>query len=185
MKGQQPVAAPANPPAGAAAAKPGRRRLPTRPRLLGYLSGVALAGAVMALALGLPHSRGDGQPAAANVPASWTRPVVSKAGLAERSGVKLTRVAMTGAGGLIDLRYQVLDPDKANALHDKATPPALVDEQTGLVVNQLLMDHSHHGAYKVGVSYYLVFENPGNWVHKGSKVSVLLGNAQVEHVGVS
>jgi hypothetical protein len=183
MKGQQPVAAPANPPAGAAAAKPGRRRLPTRPRLLGYLTGVCLAGAVLALALGLPHSQ-DRRPAAANVPASWLRPVVSRAGLAERSGVKLTRLAVTGAGGLVDMRFQVLDPDKANALHDKATPPALVDEQTGLVVNQLLMGHSHHGAYKAGVSYYLVFENPGNWVHRGSKVTVLLGNAQVEHVAV-
>jgi hypothetical protein len=185
MEGQQPVAAPANPPAGAAAAKPGRRWLPTRPRLLGYLTGVALACGVAALALGLPHSQGGRQPAAAKVPASWQRPVVSKAGLAERSGVKLTRVAVTGAGGLVDLRYQVLDPDKANTLHDKATPPALVDEQTGLVVNQLFMGHSHHGSYKVGVSYYLVFENPGNWVHRGSKVSVLLGNAQVEHVAVS
>ncbi|HEX6676699.1 MAG TPA: hypothetical protein VF486_16940, partial [Actinomycetes bacterium] len=167
-----------------ATANPGRRRLPTRPRLLGYLTGVALAGGVVALALGLPHPQGR-QPAAANVPASWARPVVSKAGLAERSGVKLTRVAVTGAGGLVDLRYQVLDPDKADSLHDKATPPALVDERTGLVVHTLFMGHSHHGSYKVGVTYYLVFENPGNWVHRGSEVTVLLGNAQVEHVKVA
>jgi hypothetical protein len=29
-----------------------------------------------------------------------------------------------------------------------------------------------------------VFNNPGNWIHRGSRVSVLLGNAQVEHVVV-
>jgi hypothetical protein len=185
MKGQRPVAAPANPPAGAATTPPRRLRLPARPRLLGYLTGVALVAGVAGVVLGLPHATSGEQPAAANVPASWQRPVVSKAGLAERSGVKLTRVAMTGAGGLVDLRYQVLDPDRANTLHDKATPPALVDEQTGLVVNQLFMGHSHHGSYKTGVTYYLVFENPGNWVHRGSEVTVLLGNAQVEHVKVA
>ena len=59
----------------------------------------------------------------------------------------------TAAGGLIDLRYQVLDPDKANSLHAQQTPPALVDERTGLVVNQLLMNHAvHKGQLKVGVT---------------------------------
>jgi hypothetical protein len=30
-----------------------------------------------------------------------------------------------------------------------------------------------------------VFENPGNWLRHGSRVTVLLGDAQVEHVAVS
>jgi hypothetical protein len=114
----------------------------------------------------------------------WGRPTVSAAGLVERSGVKITRVVITGDGGLVDLRYQVIDAGKANVLHDKNTPPALVDEQSGLVVNQLFMDHAHTGPHKAGETYYLVFNNPGNWVHHGSKVTVLLGNAQVEHVVV-
>jgi hypothetical protein len=185
MEGQRPVAAPAHPPAGAATAPPGRRRLPARPRLLGYLTGIALVAGVAGVVLGLPHASSGKQPAAANVPASWARPVVSRSALVDRSGVKITQLAVTGAGGLVDLRYQVFDPDKANALHDKATPPALVDEQTGLVVHELFMGHSHHGSYKTGVTYYLVFENPGNWVHRGSEVTVLLGNAQVEHVKVA
>jgi hypothetical protein len=182
MEGHRPVAAPAHPPAGAAAILPGRRRPPAR--LLGYLAGVALTAAVAGVVLWLPHSSSGGRQTAAKVPVSWQRPVVSKGALAERSGVKLTQVAVTGDGGLVDVRYQVFDPDKANTLHEDATPPALVDEQTGLLVSQLLMGHSHHGAYKVGVTYYLVFENPGNLVHRGAKVSVLLGNAQVEHVVV-
>jgi len=90
-----------------------------------------------------------------------------------------------GGGGLIDLRYQVFDPDKANALHNKRTPPALVEEQTGLVVNRLLMNHAvHKGPLKAGVTYYLVFNNPGNLVRRGSMVTVLLGNAEVQHVVV-
>jgi hypothetical protein len=140
--------------------------------------------AVAGLVLWLPN-RSSGDTKAADVAIAWERPVVGAAGLAERSGVKLTRVAVTGAGGLIDLRYQVVDPDKANTLHNAQTPPALVDERTGLVVNQLLMNHGgHKGPLKVGVTYYLVFNNPGNWVHPGSMVSVLLGNSQVQHVVV-
>jgi hypothetical protein len=96
--------------------------------------------------------------------------------------VKITQVAVTGGGGLVDLRFQALDPDKANALHDAATPPAVVDERTGLVVHDLLMSHSHTGAFKPGVTYYYVFNNPGEIVRRGAKAVVLLGNAQVEDV---
>jgi hypothetical protein len=104
--------------------------------------------------------------------------------LAERSGVRLIRVAVTGGGGLLDLRYQVVDPSKAAAVHEAETPPAIIDERTGLVLNRLLMGHAHHGQLKPAVSYYLIFENTGNWVRRGSEVTVLLGDAQVEHVVV-
>jgi hypothetical protein len=63
-------------------------------------------------------------------------------------------------------------------------PPAVVDESSGLVVHDLLMNHEHTGDYRPGVTYYLVFTNPGNWVRRGASVTVLLGNAQVEHVRV-
>jgi hypothetical protein len=109
---------------------------------------------------------------------------VAASGLAERSGVRLIRVAVTGGGGLLDLRYQVVDPDKAVAVHEGQTPPAIIDERTGLVLDRLLMGHAHHGQLKPAVSYYLIFENTGNWVRRGSEITVLLGDAQVEHVVV-
>jgi hypothetical protein len=154
-------------------------------RIAGALTGVLVTVAVAGLVLWLPQrSDGGAKAAGSAVPVAWQRPAVGAAGLADRSGVRITQVAVTGGGGLIDLRYQVVDPDKANTLHDARTPPALVDERTGLVVNQLLMDHSHHGQYKVGIKYYLVFNNVGNWVHRGSMVTVLLGDAEVQHVAV-
>jgi hypothetical protein len=60
----------------------------------------------------------------------------------------------------------------------------VVDERTGLVVRNLLMNHAHSGAYRAGATYYLVFENPGNWVHRGAEVTVLLGDARIEHITV-
>jgi hypothetical protein len=155
-----------------------------RVRIVGALTGAAAIAAVAALVLALAHPSG-GKPAAAGVPIAWGRPAVSAAGLAERSGVQITQVAVTGSGGLVDLRFKVLDPAKAHAIHEPGTPPAVIDERTGLVLNQLFMGHAHEGEYRSAVTYYLVFENTGNWVHRGSKVAVLLGNAQVEHVVVA
>jgi len=130
-------------------------------RLLGVVTGAVAVALVTTFVLWMTRSGHAARQV--NVPASWARPVVSAAGLADRSGVKITQVAVTGGGGLVDLRFQVIDPDKANALH---------------------MSHSHTGAFKPGVTYYYVFNNPGEFVQRGARVVVLLGNAQVEHVKV-
>ena len=173
---------PTEPGTGSAPPRRSRFRLPGRVRIAGFLAGVLIAAGIGTLVLWLPQ-RSNGQP---NVspPAKWQRPSVSASGLAERSGVRLVRVAVTGGGGLLDLRYQVVDPSKAVTVHEAQTPPAIIDERTGLVLNRLLMGHAHQGQLKPAVSYYLVFENTGDWVHRGSQVTVLLGDAQVEHVVV-
>src|SRR5262249_21519383 len=167
---------------GPAPPRRGRFRPPGRVRIAGFLVGVLIAAGIGALALWLPQ-RSNGEPRAAPPPV-WRRPAGSAAGLAERSGGRLLRGAVTGGGGLLDLRYQVVDPSKAAAVHEARTPPAIIDERTGLVLNRLLMGHAHQGQLKPAVSYYLIFENTGNWVRRGSEVTVLLGDAEVEHVVV-
>jgi hypothetical protein len=171
---------------GPTSAPPARRKRRwggRRTRLVGGVTGVLLTVLIVGLVLWVSHALdGGAKRTANNVPVSWQRPVVTADGLVQQSGVKITQVAVTGDGGLVDLRFKVVDPDRANTLHDPTTPPAVVDEESGLVVHELFMNHSHTGAYKTGVTYYLVFTNPGNWVHHGSRVSVMLGNAQVEHV---
>ena len=183
MSGDSPLtrAEPGTGPAPAPARR-SRFRLPGRVRIAGFLVGVLIAAGIGVLALWLPQ-RSNGAPSV-GPPPEWQRPSVSAVGLAERSGVRLVRVAVTGDGGLLDLRYQVVDPNKAVTVHEDQTPPAIIDERTGLVLNRLLMGHAHKGQLKPAVSYYLVFENTGNWVHRGGKVTVLLGDAQVEHVVV-
>ncbi len=162
-------------------------------RLASYLIRAILAIGLMALATWVIFtartdsivSNPDTPPTVpAAVSAQWQRPVISAAGLVDRVGVHITHVAISGGGGLIDLRYEVIDPDKAAAVHDEATPPVIVDDTSGVVVDQLLMGHAHSGTFKAGQTYYLIFENPGNLVQTGSTVSVLLGNAEVEHVPV-
>lgn len=176
----------AEPGTGTASPRRSRFRPPGRARTAGFLAGVLVAAGIVALALWLPQraSGGSSDARSAAPPPQWQRPSVSASGLAERSGVRLVRVAVTGGGGLLDLRYQVVDPSKAVSVHEEQTPPAIIDERTGLVLDRLLMGHAHQGQLKPAVTYYLIFENTGNWVRHGSEVTVLLGDAQVEHVVV-
>ena len=132
----------------------------------------AVGAAVLAYALARSSAGGRG-----HVP-----PAVSAAGLVERSGVRVIRVAVTGDGGLVDLRYQVVDADKAQTVHD--LPPLLIDEATGGVVMRPWMGHSHMNAPKLGISYFVLFENTGTLIRRGSRVTVQLGDARLEHVPV-
>lgn len=155
-------------------------------RVLGLLTGIGLITGTLVV-VWIARSRDPAAAPATTLPVvdvSWGRTAVDSAGLAQRSGVRITQVAVTGGGGLVDLRFQVLDPNLANTLHNQAAPPAVIDEKTGLVVRDLLMNHSHTDAFKAGVTYYLVFDNPGGWVRRGSQVTVLLGSAEVRHVVV-
>ncbi len=109
-------------------------------------------------------------------------PLVTAARLEQLAGVRITQVALSGAGGLLDVRYQVVDPQKAVALHE--SKPELVDETTGVVVDQLFMGHSHRGPLHAGQTYFLLFENPGTLVRPGTAVTVVLGGFRVAHVAV-
>lgn len=155
----------------------------TRIRVLGAATGAALvlvgAGGYeltrhLATAGARPHS----------VAAVAATPLLSKAAFERRSGVRIVRVAVSGGGGLVDLRYRVVDPQAAAAIHDTATPPRLVDERTDVLVDELFMGHMHHGQFKAAQTYYLIFDNPGNLVRRGSRVTVQLGAARVAHVPV-
>lgn len=113
-----------------------------------------------------------------------TPPIVTPAGLVQRSGVRVVRVAVTGDGGLVDLRYQIVDADRAASVHDPNNLPLLIDERTGALIDQPLMGHIHHNAPKAGVTYYIIFNNPGTILHSGGYVTVRLGDARLRHVRV-
>ncbi|HEY7812515.1 MAG TPA: hypothetical protein VIC62_04715 [Nakamurella sp.] len=154
-------------------------------RVGGAATGIAVVIVLVLAAWWLNRAdSGSEDPTSGTAEPIWDRPAVAADELAQRSGVRITQVAVTGNGGLVDLRYQVVDPQAANSLHDPALPPGLIDEQTGLVVHDLLMNHAHTGLYHQGETYYLVFENPDNWIRSGSEVTVLLGAVEARHITV-
>jgi len=156
----------------------GNRSREMRVRLLGAATGVALIlGGAGAYSLIRSSGFAGARPQA-------VAPLLSRAEFERRSGVRIVRVAITGDGGLIDLRYEVIDSDAADSIHDRVSPPQLVDERTGVLVNELFMGHMHHGQLKAAEKYYLIFNNPGSLLRPGTRVTVQLGAARLAHVPV-
>jgi hypothetical protein len=100
----------------------------------------------------------------------------------QQTGVRVVRTAVSGAGGILDLRYLVVDPTKADAVHDASHPPRIIDERTGKPAGAPLMGHVHTGPAKAGVVYYVLFLNPRRLVTPGGRVSVELGGVRLRHV---
>ena len=156
-------------------AVPSGARPLNRPRLLGLVAGAAVAVGAIALVTGHDAAKPGPQPLPKGVNA---------AGLLDATGARVVRVTKAGDGGLIDVRYQIVDSDKAAALHSVKRPPALVDEHSGMVISRLLMGHAHAGTFHNGEVYFFEFEDPAGLVQPGDPVSVVLGPVRLMHVKV-
>ena len=105
----------------------------------------------------------------------------TEAAIAEKWGIKITHIAVLADGGLIDFRFQVLDPDKSAALFDLPTRPLLYVEKTGQLVDSLY--HPPHGHNIIaGQSQYFIYNNAHGAIQRGSLVAVVLGDLRLEHI---
>ena len=107
---------------------------------------------------------------------------VSRGAFEAATGLRVTLVATTAGGGMIDLRYQVIDPDKAILVHNPDTPPTIVDEATGETFSTPWMQHTHNRPLKAGITYYLVLVNSKGGIKPGDFVTVVIGDYRLEHV---
>ena len=145
-------------------------------RGLAVLAGLALAATLAVWLLVSP------KPAATPSQPPRDSASLSEAAFEEATGVRITHVAITGQGGLIDFRYQVIDPDKAVIVHDADKPPTLVAEANGQVIDRPWMQHGHSGKLNPGATYYLILVNPKGGVKSGDSVSVIIGDFRLEHL---
>lgn len=104
----------------------------------------------------------------------------------EETGVQIVRVVVTGRGGIVDLRYRVIDADRSAIVHDEAQLPAILDQDTGEVIGDAFMSMWHHHEFpKAGVVYYQLFVNREGLIRPGERVAVRLGGVTLEDVPVS
>ena len=108
--------------------------------------------------------------------------------LEEKWGVKVLGVSLTAEGYMLDFRYRVLDPEKAMPLFDRQRKPYLVDEVTGALF--VVPEPPKVGALrttrppKADRNYFIIFANPGRYLKKGSRVSVVNGDFKAEQLVV-
>jgi len=108
--------------------------------------------------------------------------LISQKVLEENYGLGVNLVAVTAAGGMVDLRLKIIDGQKAKALlDDPANFPVL------LVGNGVVLRASDDFArqeikFENGGSIYALFSNARNIVKPGVPVTIVFGGLQVETV---
>jgi hypothetical protein len=154
-------------PLGPAGANPARR-LPRR-SWLAAIAGVIILPVVVAA--GLTWSAANSGTTSSDAAAAR---LVSAADMEREYGVKVTLVAVTAAGGLVDLRFTILDKAKAARLfHDDAAMPELYVEATGAVISHQ-MAMAHKVTLLDGATYFLLYPNSGGMIQAGTQVSVVI-----------
>jgi hypothetical protein len=118
-------------------------------------------------------------------------------------GIEVIGVSLTADGGMIDVRYQVTDPEKAAAAlggsvdhshgsisaESLQSAPLLVDEDTGYAVMEANL-HQMGGVRRerqspdVGKTYFILFANTGGLVEPGDEVSLAASDLRLEHLEV-
>jgi hypothetical protein len=100
-------------------------------------------------------------------------------------GIRITNVAVIATGGLVDLRFQVIDPDKALGILDPDDAPVLIDAATGKVLDKGAAHGGHNaGGFKPGRTYYFLFQNNGALLKPGSRVTIKIGDVRLENFPV-
>lgn len=101
--------------------------------------------------------------------------------------IEVVSVRLTAAGGLVDLRYRIVDPDRAAPIFRRGTSLHLVDDATGgrLAVPRTRIGPMRQAGFRPqpGRIYLALFRNPGV-VRAGSRVTLEVGDLRVSGLRV-
>lgn len=94
----------------------------------------------------------------------------------EQTGIRVLRIVLTAGGGIIDLQYQVVDPDKALIVHDDDNPPMMLDQESNLVFANPFHEHASRELH-TAVTYHELIMNGGGLIKRGSLVTLRVGES--------
>lgn len=110
-------------------------------------------------------------------PQSNLPPVVSLEEFEAFSGISPKMVAVTASGGIVDLRYRVIDETRAmEVMSDTALFPRLIVNDT----EQVLVPGMQHllNAYIPNATYFVFFPNVNSVVQTGTELSIMVGDTR-------
>lgn len=102
----------------------------------------------------------------------------------QRYGVRFTMVGVTADHGLLDVRFIVLDSDRATDMLSDADrlPDVVVESQGKALPSPALMPMIHNPV--AGRTYYVLYRNSGGVVMAGDTVTLAFDEARLRHVPV-
>lgn len=107
----------------------------------------------------------------------------------ERLGVKIRGVRLSAAGFMLDLRYRVLDGAKAAPLLDGKIHPYLLASngaRFGVPFSPKVgaLRSTRRGEIHLDRDYSMLFGNPGRYLQRGSKITLVVGEQKFENLVV-
>ena len=113
---------------------------------------------------------------------SPAKTAISQSALEEKYGLRVNLVAVTGAGGFVDVRIKIVDGEKAKLLlSDKKNFPALwINEKVTL--NAPEDTKSQKIRFDDGGNMFIMYPNSGNAVMRGTPVKILFGDTALEPI---
>lgn len=109
-----------------------------------------------------------------NVVVAHQRPshdVPQSAAMEDKLGVRFSRVAVVEDGGLVQVSYVVLDPEKAQRFQAQQLTPPVIKSTRGSISRVALMKQGHD--LRAGQTYYLVYQNAKEAVRSGDHVELI------------
>jgi hypothetical protein len=129
------------------------------------------------------------EPAPAPAVAAPTRvaAVESAASVSVAYGIEFLDTRLSAANHVVDLRYRVLDSDKAAPLLDRKIKPVLVNAKNGHryyvpqppIVGALRQTTRNQAPPQVGRTYFMLFANPDGELKAGDALALYVGDQRV------
>ena len=115
-------------------------------------------------------------------------PVQKQEDYTEKWGIKIVSLRPTASDRMLDLRYRIVNSEKAAGIMKKGQKAYVVQESTGYIlsvpVTKLGPMRSTAVKPKENRVYVVLFGNGNGIVKKGDFVTLVIGDLKVEHVPV-
>jgi hypothetical protein len=110
-------------------------------------------------------------------------PTISQSVLEEKYGLQVNLVAVTAAGGLVDVRFKFVDGEKVKALlQEPENFPTLQVAGSPVPLSAPEEGRPAEIQYEDSANLFLMYPNMGNIVKPGTPVTIVFGDIQVEPV---
>jgi hypothetical protein len=108
---------------------------------------------------------------------------ISPGVLEKQYGLRVNLLAVTAAGGMVDLRLKMLDGEKAKTLlQDKKNFPSLLVQDGNIMLKASEDTSNQEIKFENNGGLFLLFPNTANAVKPGSNVILVFGDLQVEPI---
>ncbi len=109
--------------------------------------------------------------------------MISQTVLEEKYGLRVNLIAVTAAGGMVDLRLKITDGEKAKSLlGDKKHFPALLIKENNVLLRASEETAKQEIKFEDNGDVFVLFPNSGNALKPGGSVIILFGDIAVEAI---